>query len=323
MIIKLENTTTHDIAMQLASLYEERGEVTTGRVFTLLIECSEQDLEQSLHEANIASSSHPCRIIALVPDMNASEQSTQLDAEIRYSTDVGAGDVIILHIPGRLIHHIDTLVIPLLLADTPIVSWWPGIFPDESSYDSIEKMVSARITDVERIADLRTALSDLQKKSSPRDVDLSWTRLTFWRGALVSLLDLPPHLPLQECTVTGQRQSLSTLLLASWLQETLHCPVRLKWETVPGHHISSVCFLRADGVISLSREPTKNADNILTDQARLRLPNGTDRLVSLPHRNIADCLSEEFSRMKADPVYHKALHSHFIQQVLQQGADLL
>ena len=67
MIIEMPNTRTREISQKIDELHEERGESATGRVLTLLISTTEDELEQALELANAASREHPCRVIAISP----------------------------------------------------------------------------------------------------------------------------------------------------------------------------------------------------------------------------------------------------------------
>ena len=130
MIIDMPNTRTREIAHKIEQLHEERGESATGRVLTLLIATEDADLEHALEIANSASREHPCRVIAVVPDTDpvarsadgepdaaeaAAEVSvdrdnpavdltdgpnapsgSNLNAQVRFGADAGAGEIIIL-----------------------------------------------------------------------------------------------------------------------------------------------------------------------------------------------------------------------------------
>ena len=48
MIIEMPNTRTREISQKIDELHEERGESATGRVLTLLISTTEDELEQAL-----------------------------------------------------------------------------------------------------------------------------------------------------------------------------------------------------------------------------------------------------------------------------------
>lgn len=144
MIINLPNTNTSKISAKIDELHEERGESATGRVLTLLIDTTLKDLENALGAANAASREHPCRVIAIVRESQVniadsqSEETPNLDAQVRFGADAGAGEIIILYPHNGLVRHPDTLVIPLLVPDAPIVAWWPTNAPENPAKDCLE-----------------------------------------------------------------------------------------------------------------------------------------------------------------------------------------
>ena len=239
MIIDMPNTRTREIAHKIEQLHEERGESATGRVLTLLIATEDADLEHALEIANSASREHPCRVIAVVPDTNPADQSgegepnaaevaaevsasrdnpavdltdgpndpndSNLNAQVRFGADAGAGEIIILRPRGGLINHPDTLVIPLLVPDAPVVAWWPTTPPSNPAKDLMGAMARSRITDALHSNNPEATIERLRRNWTPEDIDLSWTRLTVWRAMLASMLDQPPHLPITAVKVTGKK----------------------------------------------------------------------------------------------------------------------
>ncbi len=231
MIIDLPNTRTREISAKIDELHEERGESATGRVLTLLIRTDDAELENSLEVANAASREHPCRVIAIVPNTHATIASnaknaegenaakeSNLDAQVRFGADAGAGEVIVLRPRNGLVDHLDTLVIPLLVPDAPVVAWWPTNPPSNPSKDLLGAMASSRITDAMRSSNPEATIERLRRNWSAQDVDLSWTRLTVWRAMLASMVDQPPHIPIVRARVTAPNDFLPADLLCAWLR---------------------------------------------------------------------------------------------------------
>ncbi|WP_055426813.1 glucose-6-phosphate dehydrogenase assembly protein OpcA [Bifidobacterium aesculapii] len=336
MIIDMPNTRTREIAHKIDELHEERGESATGRVLTLLIAADDADLEHALEVANAASREHPCRVIAIVPDtsrrdagdgtdagtdaggVKAMEKTdnpaidltdgpagSNLDAQVRFGADAGAGEIIILRPRNGLISHPDTLVIPLLVPDVPVVAWWPTTPPSNPAKDLMGAMARSRITDAMRSSNPEATIERLRRSWTPEDVDLSWTRLTVWRGLLASMLDQPPHLPITAAKVTGPREFLPMDLLCAWLRLKLGVPVDVEY--VDGAEaVTGVALTRADGVVSLERPHE--------DQALISMPGQTPQTISVPVRTIEDCLTEELRRIDPDEVYG---------EVINEGWDLI
>lgn len=304
MIIDMPNTHTSEIARKIDELHEERGEAATGRVLTLLILTRDHNLEEALETANAASREHPCRVIAIVPDASSDidpdKDDSNLSAQVRFGADAGAGEIIILRPRNGLVRHQDTLVIPLLVPDAPIVAWWPTNPPASPSKDPIGAMARSRITDAMNSDNPEATMERLRGNLDTADVDLSWTRLTVWRAMLASMLDQPPHLPILKATVSGPKNFLPLDLLRAWLRLRLDVPVELK--TVDdATAITAVHLEREDGELSLVR-PDDN-------QAMVSFPGQAPQPISMPIRSDEDCLSEELRRLEPDDVYGEVINT--------------
>ncbi|KAA8820829.1 glucose-6-phosphate dehydrogenase assembly protein OpcA [Bifidobacterium vespertilionis] len=298
MILELPATTTGAISRKIDELHEERGEAALGRVLTLLITTDAANLENSLEVANAASREHPCRVIAIVTDgrvdTDITDHSSTLDGQIRFGADAGAGEIIVLKPTAALTRHLDTLVIPLLVPDAPVVAWWPTRAPENPATDPIGRMARSRITDAMRAPNPEAAFTALRAHYSEQDVDLSWTRLTIWRALLAAMLDQPPHLPIRSVRVVGPTNDIPTELLVSWLALRLDVPVRVE-RNPDAKAVQGVYFDREDGEVALLRP----AD----DQATIRQPGQADQTMSMPARPLEDCLSEELRRLDPDAIY--------------------
>ena len=307
MIINLPNTNTSKISAKIDELHEERGESATGRVLTLLIDTTLKDLENALGAANAASREHPCRVIAIVRESQVniadsqSEETPNLDAQVRFGADAGAGEIIILYPHNGLVRHPDTLVIPLLVPDAPIVAWWPTNAPENPAKDLLGTMASSRITDAQNADNTLETVKNLRKNWSSKDVDLSWTRLTPWRAMLASMLDQPPHLPVISAKVSGPKHYVPMHLLAQWLKISLNVPVEIV-EDPSAHAITEVSLKRQDGVLSLTRPSGE-------EQAMISLPGQATQPIAMPIRSLEDCLSEELRRIDPDEIYAQLVHA--------------
>ena len=295
MIIDLPQTTSSSVAKRLIKLREEGGAVALGRVLTLIILTQEGDADDAIDAANDASREHPCRIIVLVA---SSSSGTSLDAQIRVGGDAGASEVIVLHASESVYDHADTLIMPLLLPDAPIVTWWPQEIPDHPARNAIGAMSQRRITDS---CNSQSPLSSLQKLSAahtPGDTDLAWTRLTLWRGLLTATLDQAPFESVDSAIVEGNSNRPSVDLLAAWLAQQLKCPVQIN-RIDDAQAVTRVVLSRASGDIVLARPEGK--------VAILSQPDQPDHRISLPVRRLHECVAEELRRLVPDEVYSDVL----------------
>ena len=298
MIIDLPSTNSSKINRALVDLREKGGSITLGRVLTLVIITDESAAEDPIAAANAASFEHPCRVIVVA--RGARRASPRMDAQIRVGGDAGASEVVVLRLYGTLVDHGASVVVPLLLADAPVVAWWPGDAPEVPADDPIGALAQRRITDAAAAKRPGAQLTKRIASYRPGDTDLSWTRITRWRGLLAATMDQPPYDKVTSASVAGAADSPSADLLAAWLAVALKCPVkRIKSPAKSGPGLHSVILSRRAGDISMVRPQTITAE--------LRVGNQPARHVALPRRGLRDCLAEELRRLDADDVYAEVL----------------
>ncbi|WP_448060947.1 glucose-6-phosphate dehydrogenase assembly protein OpcA [Cellulomonas hominis] len=296
MIIDLPGTTTRDINKRLVKERDEGGAVALGRVLTLIIDVDGNDAEEAIEAANDASREHPCRVIVLAENTAAGD--AVLDAQIRLGGDAGASEVIVLRPSGALADHLDTLVLPLLLPDAPIVAWWPYEVPENPAEHPLGRLAQRRITDTTQCSQPSATLRRLAKVHVEGNTDLAWTRATLWRGLIAATLDQPPYETVHRVLVAGESTHPSVDLIAAWLAQELRCPVEIeRQEDAPA--ITQVRLERRSGPIVLDRPDGKTAALIQPDQPEHR--------IALPIRQLRECLAEELRRLDPDEVYGEVL----------------
>ncbi|MDQ6896959.1 MAG: glucose-6-phosphate dehydrogenase assembly protein OpcA [Actinomycetota bacterium] len=296
MIIDLPKTTTVAVSKKLVALRNDVGAMTLGRVLTLIIVIDDHQAEDIIEAANDASRQHPCRIVVVVAGNRRG--ANRMDAQVRVGGDAGASEVIVLRLFGELAKHGQSVVTPLLLADSPVVAWWPHEMPAELRVDPIAQMAQRRITDAAEAGNPAQMLKRLAARYQPGDTDLAWTRITLWRGLLAAALDGPPYEPVTEAVVAGANDSPSSELLAAWLGLVLKAPVR-RVKTAAGTGVVSVRLERKSGPIDLVRPDGSTA--ILSQ------PGQPDRRISLKRRALAECLADELRRLDDDDIYAETL----------------
>lgn len=313
MIVNLPDTTSARISRAMIKIREEGGAVALGRVLTLVIATEIGREEEAIEAANDASREHPMRIIVVSTAADGPQDATRLDAQIRVGGDAGASEVIVLRAYGEMVADEEGLVTGLLLPDAPVVAWWPGAAPEIVSRSALGSIAGCRITDAAVQSNPREFLHHLAKTYSPGDTDFAWTRLTLWRAQLAAVLDQPPFEPITAVEVHGAPDSPSTTLLAAWLQLQLKVPAKqvLTAPAAGGPGIHGVKLLRASGLIELDRTQV----SIVT----LVQPNQPAHDISLPRRNLRDCLSEELRRLDPDNLYGDVIQ-HGLEQLREPSA---
>jgi glucose-6-phosphate dehydrogenase assembly protein OpcA len=297
MIVDLPGTTTAAVNKYLVKLRHDVGAMTLGRVLTLVIVVvDETEAESAIEAANDASRQHPCRVIAVISGKKSG--TSRLDAQIRVGGDAGASEVVVLRLYGALASHGDSVLVPLLLPDSPVVAWWPKDAPLNVSESTIGQMAQRRITDAAEASSPRAEMKRRADTYQPGDTDLAWTRITLWRGLLAAALDQPPYEPVLKANVAGASDSPSADLMAAWLAQALQCPVT-RTRTRPGTGVTSVRLTR----------PSGNTDLLRPDGAVATLspPGQPVRRISLARRELAECLADELHRLDPDEVYAQTL----------------
>ena len=301
MIVDLPSTTTARIAKRLVELRDTGGAVALGRVLTLVVPTDDTRAEDAIAAANSASREHPCRIIVLA--RGERRGTSRLDGQVRVGGDAGASEVVVLRSYGPLSEHGASMVVPLLLPDAPVVTWWPGEAPVSPARDPLGALAQRRITDAAGCDDPVATLARLGREHAPGDTDFAWSRLTLWRGLLATALDsdavtVPAAAEISGAVVSGAVDSPSTELLAAWLTWALGVDVE-RVDTRSGGGIAGVVLNREGGDISLTR-PSGSV-------AQLSQPGQPDRRIALPRRSQTECLSEELRRLDPDDVYGDVL----------------
>ncbi len=291
MIKKLPDTSTTDVSKALVKMRETGGAVTLGRVLTLIVKTEKgDDLEAAIKAANDASREHPCRVIVVAAgDRKA---PARLDGEIRVGGDAGASEVVVLNLFGELAAHAHAVVMPFLLPDTPVVTWWPGTAPANPAKDRLGRLSQRRILDGTNRFDSSALLAKRIKSYSPGDTDIAWAQITPWRAILAAVFDRNGLTPVS-ARVSAPGASVGLDLLGGWLAASLDVPT----ERVDGDLVISVACKEGD--VSLT---AVGGDTIVNSPGR---PPGR---VPWQIRTVGECLAEELRRLDPDEIYELALH---------------
>lgn len=291
MIIELKDTTAAEINSQLLEARRNLGP-SSGLVFTMVVVADSAKYAAVLEACVEAGREHPSRIIIVTAGR---AKSAQLSAEIR-TGELVPGDVITLRLSGELLQHADSVVLPLLLPDSPVVAWWPHTSPDDPSTDPIGRLAGRRITDAAGAADPLKAMRIRTQHHADGDTDLTWTRLTPWRALLAAALDQYPA-TVTSATVQAARDNAPAELMAAWLASRLHVDVTVEHDRGPG--ISAVLLTTPSGDIEVRREDGFSA--------LYAVPGQPKRSIALKRRSINELITEELRRMDADDIFEATM----------------
>ena len=289
-MIELTETNSSQIAAEFVRARRRSGSPAMGMIMTLVIVADETDAGEAMSVARSASREHPARILGVV--FGDRRGSARVDAQVGIGSGV-SGERALIRLSGQVTKHPQSVVLPLLLPDSPVVVWWPGGHPEDPASDPLGRLGTRRITDAASVPTSKAkAMLTQCANYAPGNTDLAWTRITSWRALLAASLDQHPGKVLS-ASVTAERISPSADLLSAWLGERLRCEVTRKNSQGPG--ITSVVLSTKQGDVSLTR-----SDGRL---ATLSSPNQPDRPVALKRRDLDELLSEELRRLDPDDVY--------------------
>jgi glucose-6-phosphate dehydrogenase assembly protein OpcA len=293
MLIDLTDTTTGSVRSALTKARDQIGGPTTGVVLNLIIMTDESRQHDAVRAASQAGREHPCRVIGVIS--RGPHGPSRLDAEIR-SGDGSAGQTVLLRLYGPMSLHPDSVVMPLLVPDTPVVTWWPASGPDSPSGEPLGALAQRRVTDAAAANQPVETLRKLASAYRPGDTDLSWTRATPWRSLLAATVDQTDG-TIHGGKVAAEESNPTADLLVAWLSSRLRLPFTREISGGPG--ITEVSFSVDNGDITVTRGDGRTAT--------LSRPGQPDRHVALQRRDTADLLSEELRRLNPDEVYGETL----------------
>ncbi|MER5524496.1 glucose-6-phosphate dehydrogenase assembly protein OpcA [Streptomyces sp. NPDC002677] len=299
MKIDLTDTTAGKVNKALVQGRRAIGTPAVGMVLTLVIVTDEENAYDALKAAGDASHEHPSRTLVVIKRVSRSPRdrtASRLDAEVRVGADAGSGETVLLRLYGEVADHADSVVLPLLLPDAPVVAWWPVNAPVDPAKDPLGALAQRRVTDTYSSEQPVRELTARADAYTPGDTDLSWTRITPWRSMLAAALD-QVVCEVKAVEVEGEEFNPSCELLAMWLADRLDVPVKRSLSSGPG--LTAVRLDTSEGAIALDR-----ADGSL---ATLSIDGQPDRAVALKRRETSELIAEELRRLDPDDTYASAL----------------
>jgi glucose-6-phosphate dehydrogenase assembly protein OpcA len=290
MMIALSDTNSAGIAAEFLKARTRAGSPAMGMVLTMVIVAEQKGADVAMEMAREASYEHPARVLGVI--LGDARGASQVDAQV--GTGSGwTGETALIRLAGEVVKHPDSVVLPLLLPDSPVAVWWPTDPPADPAKDPLGKLAQRRITDSANAKRGKSrAMTEQCRAYTPGNTDLAWTRLTQWRALLAASLDQHP-LKVSGASVTAERISPSADLLVAWLHHRLKIDVERHTSQGPG--ITKVELSTAAGPITVTR-----TDGRL---ATYSSPGHPDRPIALRRRETHELLSEELRRLDEDNVY--------------------
>lgn len=299
MATTLWDTSGGDVVKALLSERRAAGALASGLALTLVAVVDERRVAEAEAATTIAASAHPCRLLIVV--RHKIESDIRLDAEVQVGGRLGSTEAVVMRMHGRLALHAESVVLPLLAPDAPIVTWWHSAPPDEIATDALGVLANRRLTDCAQAADPAAALRQRAIDFIPGDTDLAWTRATPWRSLLASALDGIEG-SATKAAVTAETGNATAALLAGWLGSRLGVDATLEDDRGPGITSVEVVMRDEDGT-----DVTIRIERPDGQSATLCRGEEPQRILPLPRRELGELLAEELRRMDPDIVYAEAL----------------
>jgi glucose-6-phosphate dehydrogenase assembly protein OpcA len=318
-VIALWDTTGNEVVRALSAERRNAGGVASGLALTLVTVVDEDRVREAEAAAATAAAAHPCRLLIVVRNSEAADATagsatsgaaprpshgagsknpeSRLDAEIVVGGRLGPAEAVVMRMHGRLTLHAESVVVPLLAPDVPVVTWWHGPPPERIATDALGVVAERRITDVAQTSDPIAALGQRAEDYAPGDTDMAWTRTTPWRTLLAGALDTAAA-AVTAVSVTAAPDDPTGALLRGWLANRLRLQPTARAE---GPAIRAVELGLANG-----EEISLHCEDGMATLRRSGLP---DRVLPLPHRQLGDQLAEELRRLDADQPFASALQA--------------
>jgi glucose-6-phosphate dehydrogenase assembly protein OpcA len=296
------------VVKELAAQRRTGGAVLSGVALTLVVVADESRVTEAEEAATHAAEMHPCRVLVVVR-RQLEAPAPRLDAEVLIGGRLGPGEAVVMRMYGRLGLHAESVVLPLLAADAPVVAWWHAAPPDQLATDALAVFADRRITDSSIAEDPLKALKTRATDYAPGDTDLAWTRTTAWRAILASSLDSVSGRRGEPVVVKGGRvegdpDNATAQLLAGWLTSRCGTAIAVKEGTrKPGESGVESVVLTLDQKEEVRITADRRGGAVLTQPFR------PDTNVALPERALGDLLSEELRRLDPDEPYSDALEA--------------
>jgi glucose-6-phosphate dehydrogenase assembly protein OpcA len=307
-VTTLWDTTGSAVVKELAAQRRTGGAVLSGVALTLVVVADESRVTEAEEAATHAAEMHPCRVLIVVR-RQIEAPVPRLDAEVQIGGRLGPGEAVVMRMYGRLALHAESVVLPLLAADAPVVAWWDGAAPERMATDALAVFADRRITDSSLADDPVAALRVRAEDYVPGDTDLAWTRSTDWRAILASSLDSVSGrrgepVVVHGATVDGDPGSATAQLLAGWLASRCGCPVQVtQGERKPGSTGIAGVVLQLDQDEEVRVVADRRGGAVISQ------PYRPDSTVPLPDRVLGDLLSEELRRLDPDEPFSDSLEA--------------
>src|SRR5262249_30529816 len=133
----------------------------------------------------------------------------------------GPCEAVVMRMYGRLALHAESVAMPLLAPDVPVVTWWHHEPPERIANDFLGVVADRRITDAALASDPVQAVRERAVDYALGDTDLTWTRITPWRTLVAGAFDTLDA-KVVGAAVLAPEKDPTAALMRGWLAARLH-----------------------------------------------------------------------------------------------------
>ena len=124
-----------------------------------------------MEAAKRASREHPSRVLGVI--LGDARGAAEVNAQVG-SGDGWGGETALIRLKGEVVKHAESVVLPLLLPDSPVAIWWPTTAPADPAADPLGALAQRRITDSAAVPRGKsTAMLNQCRTYAPGNTDLS------------------------------------------------------------------------------------------------------------------------------------------------------
>jgi glucose-6-phosphate dehydrogenase assembly protein OpcA len=295
-----------------------RGAGTRTAVMTIVLVIKPGDDPEAIAAPIRAlGAHHPCRAVVLRPDLDSTPVLNAKAFLWRAGPAASDGDhpvffeELYLHVGGQAASHLSSILGAFVLADLPVVMWFPDVLPDPA--DPLLRLASALVVDTRVVVDNPAAIGHsyrtlLELANHQPVVDLSWVRLQPWRELLAGLFEPEHSRPflqgVRSAAVSGKPGPRH--MLGGWLLAQLDLRAR-ELVLSDAKHVEITLEAVCEG--EDGRFEVKRDDGARAVWAKATLSNGIShsQALPLPDDSLTSALSSAISNLRADRVWERAL----------------
>jgi len=147
-LIELMETNAAGIAAEFVASRLRAGSPAMSMVMTMVVVVDENGSDDAMAVAKQASHEHPARVLGVI--LGDARGASQVNAQVG-TGDGWTGETALIRLKGEVVKHAESVVLPLLLPDSPVAIWWASNAPMDPASDPLGTLAQRRITDASAV----------------------------------------------------------------------------------------------------------------------------------------------------------------------------